>query len=251
MFAALAFVLADVYRRLKHDRPLVVLDLVPLAPFLILYASHLSQGPLGTSFFIEMPIIVFLLAAVYRKIEPEKIESFSVNDLQSATKIFGVVFALYVAFFSWSVIRWAYFYDDPRPVRGSEHPKLNIVATKGPYLPRIDALVAYLDNHVPREDPIVQLPYEDPIFYLTERKPPVFFSSLDLYMPIGGSFPDALADGELFNGEIKWFIVKRDLQDDFTMNPNYERVIGKAIDRSELVDTMPGYAIYRNLRYEE
>ncbi len=53
----------------------------------------------------------------------------------------------------------------------SSVPALRGMATPGPFLPNFDELVGFTAREIPRHDPLLLLPGEDPFYFATGRTP--------------------------------------------------------------------------------
>lgn len=238
--ATLAYDLFNAKRRkLAPTEPLV------LAPIVVIAVSHLSQGIYGSSLFLEFPNIM-LIGAILLKRHEAKIES---AERLVGTAVATVAVALFMGYTSWGLLRY-HFNAFPESIyNDAKHPKLNFIGTPHTVLQNMDSLAFYIQENIPKKDPIVEIPYTDPIYYLTDRVPPVFFSSFDMYPPIGGSFPLERTDEQLFRNNIKWFIIRLEPHpDDEYLYPYYE-VMNKIRNKYTKVDSLPGYEIYLNESY--
>jgi hypothetical protein len=231
----------------RPRRTVLTVDLLILPPILGIVISHLSQGIYGSSLFLEFPNIMLIAAILLRRVE---------NEVNDKDRLWGAVAAivpltLFLGYASWVLLRFG-IYAFPEEIQSdAKHPKLNHIGAPHHVVTRLDSLARYIQTNIPKDDPIVEIPYEDPIYYLTDRTPPVFFSSFDMYPPIGGSFPLARTDEQLFQNNIKWFIVRLPTTPDQQYAYTYLEVIEKIRERSIKVDSIPGYEIYLNESYKK
>ncbi|MBD3409233.1 MAG: hypothetical protein GF419_03425 [Ignavibacteriales bacterium] len=238
-------VLHDLVKRSRKET--TTIDFFLLPPIMVIVISHLSQGVYGSSLFLEFPNIMLIAAILLRRFD---------EDIKAKDRLWGAVAAivpvtLFLGYASWVLLRFG-IYAFPEEIQSdAKHPKLNHIGAPHNVVTRLDSLARYIQTNIPKNDPIVEIPYEDPIYYLTDRTPPVFFSSFDMYPPIGGSFPLARTDEQLFQNNIKWFIVRLPTTPDQKYAYTYLEVIEKIQARSTKVYSIPGYNIYLNESYEK
>jgi hypothetical protein len=128
---------------------------------------------------------------------------------------------------------------DPTP---SSLPELHGVTTPGPWLPDFEELIRFTDAEIPSGDPILLIPGEDPFFFATGRTPrfPIllFDPATDPYTP------EQTAD-EARAHNIRWLIVKRNLQLNASPHPQLEEIVRALKPGFSLYRTLNGYDIYR------
>ena len=138
--------------------------------------------------------------------------------------------------------RLAYINLPDAPVERSAFPALAGMATPGPYLPELDELLRYAQANIPQDDGLILIPGEDPFYFATGRVPrfPVllFDPTTDPYSPAGTA---ALVGA--YN--IRWLIVKRDLQIVVDPTPNRTATMQALMGEFTPVAHLRGYDVYR------
>lgn len=128
------------------------------------------------------------------------------------------------------------------PVEHSAFPALAGMATPGPYLPEFDELLRYAAANIPQNDGLILIPGEDPFFFASGRVPrfPVllFDPTTDPYSPaetaeLAGTY------------NIRWLIVKRDLQIRTDPTPNRAALMDLLMRDYAPVTHLRGYDVYR------
>ena len=116
------------------------------------------------------------------------------------------------------------------------------MATPGPYLPEFDELLRYAAENIPQDDGLILIPGEDPFYFATGRVPrfPVllFDPTTDPYSPAETA---ALARSQ----DIRWLIVKRDLQINVDTTPNRAATLQALMGEFTLAARLRGYDVYR------
>jgi len=130
---------------------------------------------------------------------------------------------------------------DGPPVH-SAFPQLAGLATPGPYIPEIDELLRYTGTKIPFDDGIVLIPGEEPFYFATGRVArfpvPFFDPTIDPYSP-----PEIALLVQSRN--IRWLIVKRDLQTKEDPTPNRAELMQLLTQEFTSVAHLRGYDIYR------
>ena len=128
------------------------------------------------------------------------------------------------------------------PPAHSAFPQLAGLATPGPYLPEIDDLLRYAQANIPFDDGIVLIPGEEPFYFATGRVPrfpvPFFDPTIDPYSP-------AEIASLVRSRNIRWLIVKRDLQTKEDPTPDRAATMNLLMPEFTLVAHLRGYDVYR------
>ncbi|MBD3409232.1 MAG: hypothetical protein GF419_03420 [Ignavibacteriales bacterium] len=236
------------FYRFHQEKPSVY-DLLVLAPMGLIYASHLSQGPFGPWTYFELPTTMILLALYYRRFGGD----FERRDATIGLATTTVALSAILAYTVWTLMIMGSNGLMDEHYTNAKHPKLNHLGSRGAAIIELDSLTRYIEQNVPKDEPVVEIPYRDPIYYLMDRRPPVFYSSLHLQPPNGASFPFDRVHDQIFRDNIKWFVIKYPQ----TEYPNHQvwldwttrSLIDTIKTRYDFVDSIPGYTIHINEAY--
>jgi hypothetical protein len=128
------------------------------------------------------------------------------------------------------------------PAQHSAYPQLAGLSTPGPYLPEIDELLRYAQANIPFSDGIVLIPGEEPFYFATGRTPrfPLLYfdPTIDPYSPTETA---SLARTQ----NIRWLIVKTDLQTKEDPTPNRAATMQLLIQEFTPAAHLRGYDVYR------
>ena len=145
-------------------------------------------------------------------------------------------------FYTASEERLSYAHFPDGPPAHSAFPQLAGLATPGPYLPEIDELLRYTQANIPFDDGIVLIPGEEPFTIATGRVPkfpvPFFDPTIDPYSP-------AEIVSLVQSRDIRWLIVKRDVQTKEDPTPQREALMKALTSEFTLSAQLHGYDIYR------
>ena len=129
----------------------------------------------------------------------------------------------------------------PGPVVQSAFPSLAGLSARGPYITDLDAILFWVRDNVPADDPFVFLPGEDPAFFALGRRPRLpsvyFYEVANPYSPSEiARFADEVG--------LRWVIVKDRLQ--LVEEPPLEQSLVAALTRDATLVTRVGpYRVYR------
>jgi len=185
-------------------------DIVPLLIVGAIHGTFLSQLTWGSTYGI-WPLLVILLAYCF-----PRLPRFAPVALVAALLFAGFTYVV-------ENQRLTYVKLDGAPHR-SQLPALRGMTVAGEWLPDLESLVAWLDRNVPRDDAILFLPGEDPLYFTTGRRPrfPVlmFDRTINPYDPPTIA---RLADER----RVKWVIVKTRMQ----LNGTPMETLGETVHR--------------------
>ena len=127
------------------------------------------------------------------------------------------------------------------PVMRSAFPSLIGLSARGPYLADLDAILFWIRENIPADEPFVLLPGEDPAYYALGRRPPlpsVYF--YDVATPYSPAEIARFAD----DARLRWVFVKDRLQ--LVEEPPLEQELVAALtEHATLVARVGAYRIYR------
>jgi hypothetical protein len=128
------------------------------------------------------------------------------------------------------------------PVAHSAEPALRGMAVSGPFLPEFEELLRFAANEIPVSDGLILIPGEDPFYFATGRIPQ--FPVLLFDKATDPLSPAQLVE-EARTRNVRWLIVKRDLQIKEDPTPQREAAL-EALQRIFLpYRKLGGYDVYR------
>jgi hypothetical protein len=129
----------------------------------------------------------------------------------------------------------------PGPVVRSEFPTLAGLSAPGPYIGDLDAVLFWMQDNVPADDPFVFLPGEDPVFFALGRRPRM--PSVYVY-DVANAYSPAETARFADNVGLRWVFVKDRLQ--LVDEPPLEQSMVAALtDHATLVTRIGPYRVYR------
>jgi hypothetical protein len=131
--------------------------------------------------------------------------------------------------------------SDGEPAR-STLPQLKGLNVRGAWLPDFEELVRYAETNIPREDGLVLIPGEDLFYYTTGRRPR--FPVLLFDHTTNPYSPEEIAK-LCRDRNIRWVIVKQDLQLEEDPVENRNRLIELLEQDFEQVESLNNYDVYR------
>jgi len=165
-------------------------DLLPFVVIAAIHGAFLSQITWGSTYGI-WPLLVILLAFTLRRLP--------------SVVAFVVVAAILAGGIPYVIKNERLTYVK---LDGERH-RWNGLTVNGEWLPDFEELVAWLDRNVPRDDAILFLPGEDPLYFVTGRRPqfPVLMFDRTIN-PYDAATIARLADEH----HVRWVIIKKRLQ---------------------------------------
>ncbi len=222
LLLAAALAIANLFRLRRQ------LSLRAFFPLMILAAiggTFMSQQLWGSTYAI-WPLLLLLVAELLATLDGFAGQDAARVTAPDSAKWFVPALAVLISatllvcggFYIASEERLSYGNFPDGPVQHSAFPQLAGMATPGQYLPQFDELLRYAQANIPQDDGLILIPGEDPFYFATGRVPrfPVllFDPTTDPYSPAETA---ALARTQ----NIRWLIVKRDLQ--IKMDPTPDR----------------------------
>ncbi len=202
----------------------------------------MSQQLWGSTYAI-WPLFMILLAMTLAGLSRLRLDDrFSWIDLP-VTVLVAMSLMISGGFYVRSHERLDYANLDEGELKRSTLPQLKGLSTRGDWIPNFEELVRYADREIPRDEGILILPGEDPFYYATGRRPqfPVllFDHTVNPYSP-----EELLQIVRARN--IRWVIVKQDLQDEDDFVEQERDRITKVLEQDfEQVESLANYDIYR------
>jgi hypothetical protein len=214
-------------------------NLFPLIVLTAIFGTFMSQQLWGSTYAI-WPLLALLVADLLAFLDSTRAASRWFVPALAA--LIPVTLLVCGGFYMASEERLSYVNFPDGPVEHSAFPQLAGMATPGPYLPELDELLRYAQANIPQNDGLILIPGEDPFYFATGRVPrfPVllFDPTTDPYSPAETA---ALARTQ----NIRWLIVKRDLQIKVDPTPNRAATIEALMGEFTLATHLRGYDVYR------
>jgi hypothetical protein len=220
-------------------------SVAPILPILILTAIHgafMSQQLWGSTY-ATWPLLILLIAEMVSFLAGFRSPAFDLGKIMPAiaagiSVTLLVCGALYIA----SEERLSYAQLPAGPAQHSTFPQLNGLSTPGPYLQDFDELLRYADAQIPASDGIILIPGEDPFYFATGRTPqfPVL-----LFDPATDPLSPAQVTEAASRHNIRWLIVKHNLQLTADPTPQREATIKLLLSKFKPAASLHAYDIYR------
>jgi hypothetical protein len=232
-------------------------------PFILIAAINgcfMSQQLWGSTYAI-WPLFMILLATSLTSLSAPRLGAGLVPQLDRRTSPPSkrpvdflllppatlIVLSLLVAgvFYTRSHERLSYANLDDGELRRSTLPALKGLSTRGDWIPNFKELVRYADQKIPRDEGILLLPGEDPFYYATGRRPQ--FPVLLFDRTVNPYSPEQILQ-LCRERNVKWLIVKQDLQDeDEGVNQEEEQITAALEQDFEQIDSLGNYEIYQRV----
>jgi hypothetical protein len=215
-----------------------------ILPFVLIAAINgcfMSQQLWGSTYAI-WPLFMIVLAMSFAALMPVLKDQSSTLTLTAASLI---VVSLLVAgsFYVRSHERLSYANLDDGDLNRSTLPQLKGLATRGNWIPQFEELVRYADQKIPRDEGILLLPGEDPFYFATGRRPQ--FPALLFDRTVNPYSPEQILQ-LCRERNIKWVIVKQDIQDEDEGITKEEEEITDVLEQDfEDVESLGNYEIYK------
>lgn len=229
------------FRRLTGIRKLLPLILVITA-----HGVFLSQQLWGSTYGI-WPILVLLVAAIVLSLNELTDRRLS-GYLTTFAAIVSLCLITAGAFYIYSNDRLDYVDFEDGDMQHSTLPQLSGLSMRGDYLPDFEELVKYAQENIPPDESVIEVPGEDLFYYTMGRRPD--FPVLLFDVTNNPYTPEQIA-GMARERNIKWLIVKNDLQIDTDKSSGDKTIDDKdAIFKAmapdfKHIDSLNNYEIYR------
>jgi hypothetical protein len=219
--------------------------LAPLLPFLLLVAINgtLMSQQLWGSTYATWPLLIVLIAEMIAYLAKLNLPGPAAGSLARAMAcVIAATLIICGGFYTASEERLSYAQLPDGPLEHSTIPQLRGMAVAGPYLPDFEELLRYAYANIPFSDGVVLIPGEDPFYFVTGRVPqfPVllFDPATDPYSP-----PQIVEEARLH--QIRWLIVKRNLQIKEDPTPQREATLNALMNEFMPAAGLQGYEVYR------
>lgn len=216
-------------------------SLLPVVLLAAIYGTFMSQQLWGSTYAI-WPLLMLLVAEMIVFLERFTARVGSRWFVPALAALISVTLLVCGGLYTASEERLSYANLPDGPPAHSTFPQLAGLATPGPYLPEIDELLHYAQANIPYDDGLVLLPGEEPFFFVTGRAArfpvPFFDPTIDPYSPAEIA---ALVQSK----NIRWLIVKRDLQTKEDPTPDRAAIMQAFMGEFTPVEHLKGYDVYR------
>ena len=225
-------------------------SVIPMIVLAAIHGAFLSQQLWGSTYAI-WPLLILLIAemiaffAALRSPGDDVMagagKPFSNWLTQAMAAVVGMTLLLCGGLYTFSEERLSYVQLPEEPLMHSTLPELRGMAVAGPWLPNFEELLRYAGANIPRADGLILLPGEDPFYFATGRVPqfPVL-----LFDPATDPYSPAQAVEEARARNIRWLIVKRDLQIKEDPTPARDVLLEALLRDFKLERRLRGYDVY-------
>ena len=215
-----------------------------LFPLIILAAiggAFMSQQLWGSTYAI-WPLLALLVAEMLAALDRFAARAAPQWFVPALAALISITLLICGGFYTASEDRLSYINLPDAPVEHSAFPELAGMATPGPYLPQLDELLRYAAANIPKDDGLILIPGEDPFYFATGRVPrfPVL-----LFDPTTDPYSPAETAALVRSQNIRWLIVKRDLQIKVDTTPNRAATMQALMSEFTLAARLRGYDVYR------
>ena len=204
-------------------------SLILLLIMLYIGANITSMGFTGSTYALY-PFMAIMLAV-----------SFECYDYVNITSKFTIPVCILlglVVLFATNVRM--HYIDMSGEINKSVSPKLYGLKAPGDYIPRLENLCSWIKTNVQTDETFVELPGEDPIYYLTDTIPPLPYFHLNSTM-----FPYDIEKyaQDCIDKKVTYIIIKEDLQCKGFIN--YQNIKSYICDDYTFVEAISNYQIYK------
>jgi hypothetical protein len=215
-----------------------------LFPAIVLAAicgTFMSQQLWGSTYAI-WPLLALLVAEMLAALDRFAARTASRWFVPTLAALISITLLICGGFYTASEDRLSYVNLPDAPVEHSAFPELAGMSTPGPYLPEFDELLRYAQANIPQDDGLILIPGEDPFYFATGRVPrfPVL-----LFDPTTDPYSPAETAALVRSQNIRWLIVKRDLQIIVDPTPNRAANLQALMGEFTLAAHLRGYDVYR------
>jgi hypothetical protein len=194
-----------------------------------IHGAFLSQSTWGSTYGI-WPLLVILLALGFASLRIDR-ASLALAALIVAVTLLG----------GWHYVAHNERLTYAKVAEGEMHHGLGGLSMRGEWLPQFEALVAWTDRNIPRDDAILCLPGEDLFYFATGRRPRVPVLMFDRTI-------NPFDARQIAAFDVRWVIVKQRLQLNGTPMESEAETLRLLAPRLRLVAQLPNHNIYRRVQ---
>jgi len=227
------------FNLLKLRQELSLRAMLPIVLLVAINGTLMSQQLWGSTYAI-WPLLIVLVAEMIVFLAERQAAGSRLALVMAA--VASVTFLVCGGFYTASEERLSYAQFPDGPVVHSAFPQLAGMATPGPYLSDFDELLRYAAVNIPVSDGLILIPGEDPFYFVTGRTPrfPVL-----LFDPATDPYSPGRLVEEVRSHQIRWLIVKRELQMKEDPTPQREATLKALMGEFTLSAQLHGYDVYR------
>ncbi len=215
---------------------------LPLLLLVTINSTFLSQQLWGSTYAI-WPLLILLIADMIAFLAQLRASGATPRALAPVMAVLiSATLLICGSFYTASEERLSYAQLPDGPIEHSAFPQLAGMATPGPYLANLDELLRYASINIPPSDGLLVLPGEDPFYFVTGRTPqfPVL-----LFDPATDPYSPAQLLDQARQRNIRWLIVKRELQIKQDPSPQREATLNALMNEFAPAAHLSGYDVYR------
>ncbi len=187
-------------------RPASFQQLLPFVIFGVAHASFLSQGVEGSTYGIWPLLMIAAASMVVAFGKFAKGPGKETLLLLAAT--IGILISLSGFQYIWHNPRLDYA-ADTGPIHRSTSKALRGLSAQGRHVPDLDRTLAWIETNIPKGEPMVAYPGEDPIYFALERHPPL---PLVLFDYTNNPYSFRKLREMVDEQEVNWLLIKGRLQ---------------------------------------
>ncbi|MDR3727192.1 MAG: hypothetical protein P4K86_09145 [Terracidiphilus sp.] len=244
----LLLILAGALTLFNLSRNLSLRTLLPAVVLVAINGTLLSQQLWGSTYAI-WPLLILLIAEMIAFLATAKPRSAVPGDLQDVHFVAPALAAVVAAtllicggFYTVSEERLSYVQLPEERVQHATLPELKGMAAPGNFVPGFEELLRFAAADIPASDGLILLPGEDPFYFATGRVPqfPVL-----LFDPATDPYSPAQLLEQARSGNIRWLIVKRELQIKEDPTPQREATMQALMQDFKPYRQLQSYDVYR------
>jgi hypothetical protein len=244
----LLLVLSGALTLFNLSRNLSLRTLLPAVVLVAINGTLLSQQLWGSTYAV-WPLLLLLIAEMIAFLATEKPRGVSPGDSREC-RFFSPALAAVVAatllvcggFYTVSEERLSYVQLPEEPVQHATLPELKGMAAPGNFVPDFEELLRFAAADIPASDGLILLPGEAPFYFATGRVPqfPVL-----LFDPATDPYSPAQLLEQARSHNIRWLIVKRELQIKEDPTPQREATMQALLRDFKPYRQLQSYDVYR------
>jgi len=177
--------------------------LVPLVVLGTSFAAFLSQGDVGSSYGVWSLLVIDAAVVVWAAREVAGAR----NEVMLAViaGLSGILIVVPAFHYVRTESRLYYVKVASGPLARSTTPALRGLSLRGPYIGQLDELIAYVRANIPRDDPMIIFPGEDPVYFALNRRPLFPVVTFD---STANPYTDAQLETLTVERGVKWLLVE-------------------------------------------
>jgi hypothetical protein len=236
-------------RRPASVAPPEIASVLPLILIATVHGAFLSQQVWGSTYAL-WPLFMILCACTFSVLFPARMPGGSLTVPliarvpASLATVSLVAASLLISgwYYTWSHERLSYAKLSEWEIVRSTLPELAGLSVRGPWIPEFERLMRFARQEIPAEDGLLLIPGEDLFYYTSGRRPrfPVL-----LFDHTVNPFSPEEIQRMAFARNIRWLIVKNDLQVNGEPVEDKARLLALLLQDFHLVQNLGIYDVYR------